>query len=420
MTGRQIKWGIEASRIVRGHSSGIPIVWGGVHPSLLPEQTARDEHVDVVVRGEGEAAFSDLVDALDQGRSLDEVAGLVFLRDGEVVDTGPAEHVDLDRFGLPDYDMVDVDDYITTQTLGRNDLAMITSRGCPHECAYCYNVPFTGRRWRALGAEAVVDQIRTIRDQYGIGAIILKDDNFFVDRARVEQICEILLREKIEVMIRAECRADYIARGYDIAFLKHLRRCGFREFTVGAESGSAETLEILKKAITPEDILEANRKLGTAGIPTKYTFMAGYPHETMEHVHQTLRFMLRLIEENPSARLTPMHLFTPYPGTECYDEAVRRGFTPPASLADWSGMDFHQISLPWISMEDESLLTRISYVTYFLDGTTVPEYFTTYPGLRRLFSLYARVIQWRCRGFRFGFMPEIDLFNAYRRLTKMI
>ncbi|NLH50136.1 MAG: radical SAM protein [Myxococcales bacterium] len=416
MTGTQIAWGLKAAAVARQAAPATRIVWGGIHPSLLPEQTARHPLVDFVVRGEGEITLPELAAALAANEAPRHVAGLTWF-DGETLVQTPDRPrlADLSEALIPDYGALRVEDYLTTQTLGLRDLAITTSRGCPNGCRYCYNLPYNGRRWRAQPAEQVVEHIAQIVRRFGVQGILIKDDNFYADRRRVEAIAAGLKSRNLAVTIRGECRADYIARHWDEPFLDYLRNNGFREMTVGAESGDDKTLARLGKDITVADIREANRRLGRAGIPTKFTFMTGFPEESEAARRRTIDLMLELTDANPTARLTPLHLYTPYPGTPLFAEAVAAGYRPPADLAEWAAVSFHNLDLPWIDRRLSRKLEKLSVATYFLDRQTVAEYFTGRPLIQWAARLYSRIIRWRARRMFLSCMPETALINFYRQ-----
>lgn len=415
MTGLQIKWGLAAAKIAKTFRKDIYCIWGGIHPSLMPEQTLENDLVGVVVKGEGEVTFPKLLTALKNTTPLEDVKGIAFRAGQEVFQSPRRDFIDLNASGFPPYDDLNSSDYITTQTLGLSDIAITTSRGCPNRCAYCYNVPYSNRKWRAQSADSVLEHIRYILRKFDVQGILIKDDNFFVDKERVLAIANGLLKLPRPVIVRAECRADYIAREWDQDFLNYLGDCGIREMTVGAESGSDETLSVLCKDITVDDILRANRRLCKAKIATKFTFMTGYPHETEKHVRQTLDLMLALLSESEYARLTPLHLFAPYPGTKLFNQSVKLGFTPPASLEKWADVDFHHARHPWISKSMSKKLEKASIATYFMDGKTVPEYFSTYSLIRLFAKIYSRIVRFRAAHFCFSMMPEVSFIEWIRR-----
>jgi len=416
MTGVQIAWGLKAAALVRSAAPETPIVWGGIHPTLLPQQTAAHPLVDIVVRGEGETTLPRLAQTIREGGDLREVPGLTLVRSGEVQATpAPPLMTDMDEALAPDYEAINVEDYVTTQTLGLRDLAITTSRGCPNGCRYCYNLPFNQRRWRGQSAAAVVEHVKTLVTRFGLQGILIKDDNFYADRRRVEDIAEGLQREKLQVTIRGECRADYISRRWDEPFFKFLYDAGFREMTVGAESGDDRTLAHLGKDLTVADIREANQRLRRAAIAVKFTFMTGFPSEDLSAIRRTIALMLELLETNPLARVTPLHLYAPYPGTPMFEEAVTCGYQPPADLSQWSEVSFHNPNLPWLNQAWKKRLKRASVATYLLDGRTAAEYFTGHPAVQTLVRWYGGIIRWRCRHMFFELMPETAIIDWYRK-----
>ena len=160
MSGPQIRYALEFAARVRAEHPRVPIVWGGVHPTLLPEQTAASPAVDVVVRGEAETVVGPLADRLAADASLADVKGITYELDGAVVSTPDAELVDLDsiQVELP-YELLELAGYPTLQA-GRVHLQ--TSRGCPSRCGFCYNTGFNKRRWRGKSPERVVAEMQRL------------------------------------------------------------------------------------------------------------------------------------------------------------------------------------------------------------------------------------------------------------------
>ena len=182
MSGLQIKYALEFAHFVRMQNPSVPLVWGGVHPTLLPEQTATSDYVDVVVRGEGELVINDLAGAFALNKPLDEVAGITYKVNGAMKSNPDGETINLNEIpiALP-YDLLQIDKYPSFKS-GRFHVQ--TSRGCPHRCGFCYNSRFNKNRWRSKNAERVLDEIEYIVKKYPhIKIIDPIDDNVFVDRA---------------------------------------------------------------------------------------------------------------------------------------------------------------------------------------------------------------------------------------------
>jgi radical SAM superfamily enzyme YgiQ (UPF0313 family) len=298
MTGSQIKWGIEASKVVREISPEVPIVWGGLHATLLPEQTLECQYVDVVVMGEGETVFLDLVRALEGKKDLEEVKeGICFEKDGKPFSLPRRDFIDLNTLPEFSFDLVNIKPYINAaanvfvrgaRQLPVSDytpnLPMITSRGCPHTCAYCYVNDFDLRKWRYLESETVIRKRRNLVEQFDLKAVYLLDDNFFVFRKRAEAICRAKLKDPVLKDIEifnANCRYDDIA-GYSPDLLRLIKEAGIRELRIGVEVGSDEELKRIMKQALSNQVIIANKKLRKLGVKPTYNFMVGLPEDTIE------------------------------------------------------------------------------------------------------------------------------------------
>ena len=412
MTGTQITGAIEASRIVREQSPQTPVVWGGVHPSLLPEQTLESGRMDFIILGEGEEEFLGLVLALKKGKETSSLQGLAF-RTGENVRINPkGAPIDLDTLDVPSYHLVNLEDYPSSfYGVRSGSLPLCTSRGCPHACRYCYNRAFSNRQWRGMSPKKVLGDLEQLHERFGVKNIYLLDDNFFVQKKRVERICQLLLEKGVGFSFKnANCKAEMVA-SYDPGFLKLLKEAGFKQLFIGVESGSDEVLEEIGKGCTVSDILAANRKLGEVGITPVYSFMAGFPFETVEQVRKTIRLMDHLLRENPQAVITNIVLYSPFPGTELFDACVKLGMEAPDHLEAWKEVRYDRINHKSFTKKDQQFLERVHYFTVFID----PKYFKTLKNFRTWrHALYSRFIRWRAKHSFFAFMPEMWLRDRIR------
>jgi anaerobic magnesium-protoporphyrin IX monomethyl ester cyclase len=224
MSGTQIKYALEFSRFIKNQRLKSPIVWGGVHPTLLPEQTASHKLVDIVVRGEGELIIKDLAKHIFNNQPLDQVAGITYKSQRAIKSNPDGKIIDLDKIpiNLP-YELIQTDKYLSIKS-GR--IHIQTSRGCPHRCRFCYNSAFNKNKWRGKSAERVLAEIEYILKEFPYTKIVDPiDDNFFVDQQRVKDICQGLLSRNINIKWRANCRLDYLSN-YDQDFLFLLEKSG--------------------------------------------------------------------------------------------------------------------------------------------------------------------------------------------------
>lgn len=413
MTGPQITCGLDMASVVREADPDMPIVWGGVHPSLLPEQTAAHPLVDIVAAGEGETVFPPLLEALASGNDWRDLPGLCYRDDhGEVVLNPEGGVPDLDEIPRLPYELFDLEQYKVSALRSGPSLPLVTSRGCRFRCAYCYIQDFFNRQWRGLSPRRTLDEFHRLVDEYDAEGVFLLDDFFFQDRKRAAAILQGLIDEGIKVnLYNANCRADFLYRSDD-AFLELMRDAGIQTLFVGTEAGSDETLKQMLKDINTEQVLEVNRRLAKVGIRAVYSFMAGMPDETPEAVAETLAFMGRLKAENPGAMLHKVNLFVPFPGTAYFTRAVELGCVFPETLEGWGAYDYDHVNLSYITPEFRDFLRRAESISAFLDveGKTGR---MTAPFAR----LYQKVASWRVRRKAYRFVPELRLLQAARSLS---
>jgi radical SAM superfamily enzyme YgiQ (UPF0313 family) len=415
MSGPQIRYGLEFADRVRAERPGTPIVWGGVHPTLLPGQTAADPRVDVVVRGEGETVVGPLADALAAGVPLETVAGVTYSAGGgngsgpSVRSTPDAALVDLDAIpvALP-YDLLPLPLYSTLQA-GRVHLQ--TSRGCPSRCGFCYNTAFNKRRWRGKSPERVVDEMEWLLRRFPHAKILDPvDDNFFVDRKRVAAICELILSRGLKFRWRANCRFDYLAR-YDAEFLRLVERAGCMELDFGGESGSARMQDVVCKEVSAEEILTsvANLRRWAPSIDPFVSWLSGLPGETYADMEQTFDLMDAMGRANPRTQHYGIFLYTPFP-SPLLDELPPE-FAPPQSLAEWGQIEVFHFLPPWHTREYVEKLRSISAVTRwaFYPQSRIDEHGLAFKTAYGAMCAAAR-LRWRHRAF--GFPVELRLANA--------
>jgi radical SAM superfamily enzyme YgiQ (UPF0313 family) len=412
MSGPQIRYGLEFARKVRAESPRVPIVWGGVHPTLLPEQTAASEYVDIVVRGESELVVGPLADRLAAGGPLDDVQGLTFSADGAITSTPDADLIDLDTIPveLP-YELLDLDKYPTLQA-GR--VHMQTSRGCPSRCGFCYNSDFNHRKWRGKSPERVVEEIQHLVRRFPHVKIVDPvDDNFFVNRRRVEAICNGLLDRGPRVAWRANCRFDYLA-GYDGEFVSLLERAGCMELDFGGESGSERMQQFVCKDVTADEILESvtNLHRWAPSIDPFVSWLSGLPGETYADMEKTFDLMDQMARANPRTQHYGIFLYTPFPSPLL--ESLPREFRPPQSLEEWGRIEVFHFEPPWHTRAYVEKLRAISAVTRyaFYPQSRIDEHG---PAFRAGYRLMNRAARYRWRHRYFSFPLELQLANAAAR-----
>ncbi|MFH1317279.1 MAG: radical SAM protein [Candidatus Woesearchaeota archaeon] len=367
MTGHQIKYALDVSKLIKENSK-VPVVWGGIHASLLPKQTIENQYIDMILIKEGEVTFKELVKALEDNKPLEEVEGIWFKKNGKIIENKERKRVDLNELPMLPYHLIDFSKY-KRKGFENRIISVITSRGCPQQCTFCYACAFYKRMWKPKSAEKVIEEIKYLIKTYNSDELFFVDDNFFVDFDREKKILKAVheAAPNLKISLRG-LRVDEISR-MDDEFLRLLEKCGIKNLHIGAESGSERILKIMKKDIRADMTIKVNRKLRDYDLYPVYNFMLGIPTETEEDIYATTRLLEKLLKENPKAISIFFGIFTPYPGTEMYEMAIENGFKPPQKLEDWANFDFEgwlKIN-PWITKKRRRLLEVLVLTSFFID-----------------------------------------------------
>jgi anaerobic magnesium-protoporphyrin IX monomethyl ester cyclase len=318
----------------------IPVVIGGAHCNIYPEETSYFKEIDYVVRGEGELPFIKLNKRLPDIELVENLDDIPF----------PARH------------LIDIKKYHTTLSKHKLVGTMCSSRGCPLNCIFCYQ-PHFGKRWRARSAGNVVEEIKECV-KLGIGEIEIYDDTFTYDRTRVLMICELLLQARVKVDWNIRTRVDRV----DLEMLKLMARAGCKRINYGIESVNPEILKILKKGFTVEQIKNAIKWTKEAGIEIQAYFMLGSPTETEKQMLETIQFANKYIPDYCYYSIT-----TPFPGTQLYENGIKekryrdnwREFAeyplPDFKLDFWSNGEFEKLN-KMVEYGYKSFYRRPSYI----------------------------------------------------------
>lgn len=408
VTGSQLSAAVEIARFVKQRAPRTPIVWGGIHATLFPDQVLESGTADLVVRGEGEQTLLELSHALATGRGPAGIAGVSHRADGQI--RHEAERAFLDQATLPDVDLGLAPGGDHFFVAGRPATYVETSRGCPMSCAYCYNAVFHHSRWRGEPAATVLERWRRLRrDRPHIVHLSIVDDNFFGNKRRALELAEGLIREGSPFTFQVQGAEIAVLDKLSDEELRLLRRAGCVRLDMGVESGSATLLAAVNKKLAPEQALRLNRRLAAVGITAWYNFLAGMPGETPDDLQASLRLMEKLLADNPAALVSPFYLYAPYPGTALFDKARLMGYRPPVDLESWGGLHNGRLPVPWLDPRGRRELAAIYFTSIFVDRKL--ELYDTHPLYRLAARLYRPLARWRLRRRRFGLMPERWLFE---------
>ncbi|HEY7269211.1 MAG TPA: radical SAM protein [Dehalococcoidia bacterium] len=292
--------------------------------------------------GEGEETLCDLVDALESGGDPTTPVGMAFLGvDGEEQSTGRRANMrDLDAMPLPARDLVDMRRYREAwRPQGRLSMNLVTSRGCPFHCNWCAK-PIWGQRYSVRSPQSVAEEVSSLA-ALGADHLWFMDDILGLKPGWLPEFADRLEALGVRVPFKCLARADLLLRPGEI---EALRRAGCEMVWIGAESGSQRVLDAMEKGTTVEQVREARRRLGEAGIKVAFFLQFGYPGETWEDIQATVQLVR---ESNPDD--IGMSVSYPLPGTPFFERVQ-------------SQMRERQ---NWVDSEDMAMLYDGPYATAF-------------------------------------------------------
>lgn len=373
-TGRMILGGLDVARAVRSIDPAVPIVWGGPHATLMARQTLESPLVDIVVMNEGDRVFMELVDALKRRADLSPIRGLGYKRSGQIKINAPAPLIDdLDAMPQMPYHLVDVPKYSSLTVNGMPSIDIVTSRGCPHDCAFCSTPVTSERRWRALSVDKIIETIVFLKSRYGIQTFYMVDDNFMVDLKRVERFLDALKESGLKIFWGTQGVCVETVKRMSSGLVDKIEESGCIEMSIGVESANPEILTMINKKLNVADVFEANEKLAGRSISVKFNMIIGFPGETIGGIQKTVQLALDLYKRNKRIWF-PFNVFTPFPGTRMFLKAVEYGFQPPQTLEGWAplestgwGRHFNH----WMSAHDNALLESINCTSYLAFPSSV-------------------------------------------------
>lgn len=357
---------VKTVKVIKEVKPNCKVVLGGSHVHLYPEETINLEGVDLLCLGEGEITFLKILDNINNYDKLSEIQGVVFKKDGKIINTGISPIVeDLDLLGFPARHLIDITKY--TSLLGKDDTitTMITSRGCPFKCTFCDrpSSPILSKfRWHS--AKHVAEEMESCI-KMGIKEAFIYDDTFTVRKDRILQLCEEIQKRKIK--FRWDVRAHVNTVDYEL--LKAMKKAGCERIHYGIESGNDRMLKEIKKNTTVERVKEVIRWTKKAGIEVLAYFIIGQQTETKKDIEDSIELAKRL-----DPNYVHFTIFCPYPGSFIYKEGLKKGIIKKDVWKEFAQNPKEDFELPFweenFSREELQEMLVQCYKTFYVR----PEY----------------------------------------------
>jgi len=355
---------IEISKYIKAFCPDSPIVWGGPLATSSPDFCLNLTPVDYIVMGMGEYTVIELADCMSQGKYPKSIPHLSY-RDGVENCIGKTYFFDgdLDQFEYPDLSLWDYG----IKKLGR--IPILSSRGCPRNCAFCYNNTFTGRKkWYSRTSKNVLDEMISWKDLFGLNSFYFIDDNFLVNKKRAVEILKKTLENNLKVSQVLGHIQDFTPPILELLKTKMISHVGF-----SIESASMKIQKILNKPINLDKVIEFVEFATNLKIE-KITsnFMFGLPSETDQDIADNIAMALKIRNINPEVRTVPM-IYTPQPKDDILPQFPEWKNAIQFSVDNLSKVDFSPnrskyISLelrPWLQKTDIEFLVNLTQAWFY-------------------------------------------------------
>ena len=417
MTGTQIFYALEISSFIKKNYPDIPIVWGGMHVTLMAEQSLVHPSIDFVIKGEGETSFRDFVRELASRKNFETVSGLGWKKTNGALHINPeGASPDINNLPAIPYHLVDIEDYTTPSQFLYPGVSRLLpfqgSRGCPFKCTFC-SEPAITKVYRMMRPELFYERAIEVVQRYNLNHLTFYDEEFFVNAKWATRIAELI---NGQFTWWVQSRADDLLR----IDLKKMERCGMLIVAPGLESGSNRMLKWIKKGETVEQYLTANKRLAETAIIPQYNFIIGFPGESQEELNETVDLALQIMEDNPLAVINSFSPFTPLPGTELLDISVKEfGFKLPDTLEGWVGISRRRLPTPWMR-EKLEVHRNLMYTSVFISNQAkrFAQKYWWFPQF--IFDLYSQLLKRRWRNHRFENTIDTRLVQLIHRIYSPI
>ena len=281
-----IESALKTAQISKEACPNVITVLGGYHPTFTYEEVLKNDFVDIVVCGEGEQTMVEMVDALENGKDLRDVNGIVTKN----FKTPPREIIeDLDSIPFPARHLLPMDEYkilnmkLTTGTI-------VSGRGCPYKCSFCASSAMHGQKLRLRSAENVVDEMEHLVNDHNIEMVAFMDDTFTLNKNRVYEICETIKDRGLDNYWGCTARVDTISE----ELLKTMKDSGCITMFLGVESADQQFLNEVNKKININRIKKTFELTKKYDMRTIASVVLGMPGDTKRSILSTIKFVKTL------------------------------------------------------------------------------------------------------------------------------
>jgi radical SAM superfamily enzyme YgiQ (UPF0313 family) len=358
---------LEIAQIIKEWDRRKIVVMGGAHVSCDPKGVLRSPSVDCVILGEGEARFPLLLEQIGKGKAknIEKIDGIGYRkvgttrnRDGEI-QIAPLHNFiqDLDSLPPPARELLDLDRYRLRK---KRSTMIITSRGCPHGCAYCSGHLVMGTSFRIRTPEAILKEMMECQKQYGIESFDIEDDNFTFDQERAKRLMNLIIEAFGEGKIELSAMNGISFVSLDGELFQLMKRAGFKTINLSYVSADPSTKERMRRPKPTTEFDKILEKAEQVGLNVVAYAILGMPGQTIEEMVDTFIYLMR------RKVLIGSSVYYPTPGTSLFERCKKENILSP-HLSQWRSSAF-PIETKQFNRLDLFTLFRLARVINFIKG----------------------------------------------------
>ena len=405
MTGPQITFALRLAKYLRKKGIG-PLVWGGVHVSLLPEETLKHGLVDYVLKGYADLSIVQFCKALKGEVPLEEVEGLGFKREGRIILHPVNPNPRLDELSLPDWSLINLAPYTHTDSvfLRKKSVFLFTSRGCPFSCSFCYGSSLHEKKWQGRSYEQITQELESLEKLTDFESVFFHDDNFSVDKERLRKVAHYLKVKKKSFVVSANLST------VSEEFVALLSECGCLRLDMAIESGSEKIRGKYQKHFSNAQIRKVFDWSNQYKLPMLTSFIVGHPDETASDTEETMALIDLIKSKYPLIEVIDIKVLTVYPKTLLASEVAHLGFSFPRELSKWGHFFWNTTNGPWQRKWHHDL-SLVSLFAFRIHHFPPSNFF-----IHGLYRLLHHISLWRWRNRFFAIPIELRALHLVLKL----
>jgi len=376
--------------IAKRYAGSITCSMGPHVTELTKESFEACPSLDYIIREEPEITFKEMIDAIENKKSLKKVAGLAFRESRKIIINKERGYIkDLDTLPIPRHDLLPLKQYVYPFIADKFTF-IVPNRGCPFPCTFCRQPIMWKYTVRSRSAESIMKELRFLKS-IGINQFVTLCDTFTIKKKVVIELCKKIVDERLKIKWACNSRVDTI----DEEMVYWMKKAGCWMIALGIESGSQKILDNVKKEIKVEQSIKTAKIIAKAGIKVYGYFIIGLPGETHETVNQTIRLANSL-----PLTFAIFHVAAPYPGTNFYKEAKEKGWL---ASSRWENVDQgRSTSISYPGMPSKRILKEITrcYLRFYFRPRQIIKVIgavTNPRDIMHLFRLAIDNLMWRKR-----------------------